>query len=74
MTTDRYPGDHASPHNMNRLLATLEEVARTVSRAVADAPPSQPVPQRESSSAAMADTADQLTRTSGRFRVAVERR
>ena len=31
---------------MNRLLATLEEVARKVSRAVADCVPSQPIPRR----------------------------
>ena len=31
---------------MNRLLATLEEVARKVSRAVADGVPSQPIPRR----------------------------
>ncbi|WP_201297400.1 hypothetical protein [Sphingomonas sp. 8AM] len=36
---------------MNRLLATLEEVARKVSRAVADAPPLQPIPRSDTSSA-----------------------
>jgi hypothetical protein len=33
---------------LNRLLATLEEVARKVSRAVADAPPPQPIPRQGS--------------------------
>jgi hypothetical protein len=40
---------------MNRLLATLEEVARKVSRAVAGAPPSQPITRRDSGSAAKAE-------------------
>lgn len=40
---------------MNRLLATLEEVARKVSRAVADAVPSQPTPRRADGSATKAE-------------------
>lgn len=42
---------------LNRLLATLEEVARKVSQAVADAPPSQPILRRGSGSLSRAERA-----------------
>ena len=45
----------ATASQMNRLLATLEEVARKVSRAVADAPPLRPIASRDVGSAAMTE-------------------